>query len=113
MQYTILPNGNLRIEANKKWVAEMWDYRRQDGFTTNFDCDFVMYEIFEHLTCNSDLQWVRPEDIGALTSAPILGIRDENDQVIKAWGFMDYALRSPQQDLLDHGYCIFISGNED
>jgi len=67
------------------------------------------YEALEHLTCNSELGWINPEEIGALTSAPILGLRDELGEPIAAWGFMDYQVRSFLTDLIENGRAVFIS----
>jgi hypothetical protein len=53
--------------------------------------------------------WIRPEEIDALTSAPILGFRDENENVVRVWGFMDYAVRSFLQDLVETGKAVFTS----
>ena len=74
------------------------------------DCQLEL-EALEYLIANSELGWVNPEEIGALTSAPILGIRDANnyDSVIAAWGFMDYALRSFVDDLIQDGKAVFTS----
>ena len=66
-------------------------------------------EALEPLICNSELDWVAPEDIGALTSAPILGIRNPAGEVDAAWGFMDYAVRSFVDDLINTGKAIFVS----
>ena len=51
-----------------------------------------LYEIFEWLTCNSDHEFVQPEETGDLTSAPLLGRRDEQGNIVQRWGFMDYQL---------------------
>lgn len=105
MTYKILPNGNLRIDADQ---IEMQAAREDLG--DDFGRDGAMYDAFESLIGNSELDWGGPEEIGALTDAPILVIRGEDGGVEKAWGFMDYALRSPQDDLADQGYCIFQHG---
>lgn len=67
------------------------------------------YDALEHLLANSDLSWIRPEEIGALTSAPIIGFRDGNSKPTAAWGFMDYALRSFVDDLIETGKAVFVS----
>lgn len=128
MTYKILPNGNLRIEADQ---VEMQAAKADLG--DDFGSDRAMYDAFESLIGSSDLDWIRPEEIGALTDAPILGIRGEDKPlpeghaygyvtgrsegvtyyapVLKAWAFMDYALRSPQDDLAEQGYCVFQGGD--
>ncbi|MFW6008627.1 MAG: hypothetical protein ACOCP8_05105 [archaeon] len=54
-------------------------------------------EIMENFMANSEFQWIAPEEIDALTDAPIIGVRDENDNVIEAYGFMDYQIHNIAQ----------------
>ncbi len=98
-------SGDLRIVADEKDRA----YLRECVADETLQSDKTMYDAFETLMANSGLQWVSPEKLSALTSAPILGIRDESDCVLKAWWYPGYELRSPQQDLLERGECIFKS----
>ena len=79
-----------------------------DPNTGEFDSR-AEYDALESLLANSELDWIRPEEIGALTSAPILGIRDEQGEPTAAWGFMDYAVRSFLTDLIEHGKAVFVS----
>jgi hypothetical protein len=127
-------NGDLKIildEGSRQELAAL-NHRDPD----RFGCDCTMYEVFEHLLANSEFDWAQPEDIGALTDAPMLGtfgeaiavpLDSENycgriagqwpdaDGVLRKWcepvlqvhGFMDYQLRSPQEDLLSDGFCVF------
>jgi hypothetical protein len=66
------------------------------------------FEALEHLMANSELDWISPEEIGALTDAPMLGLRDEEGIPTAAWGFMDYALRSFLTDLVENGKAVFV-----
>ena len=75
-----------------------------------FASDNTMYEVFEDLIANSELDWIDPEEIGALTSAPLLCIRDEKEQATHVWKFDPYCLRSPQDDLADSGKVYFMGG---
>jgi hypothetical protein len=52
-----------------------------------------------------------PEEIGALTSAPIIGEteRDDNGVLVrtcKVWWYPDYAVRSFVDDLIEWGYTV-------
>ena len=67
-------------------------------------------EFFEPHICNSEWEWIAPEDIDALTSAPILGIKDENDEVIEAYGYMDYQVYSMLEELETHGEILLQKG---
>lgn len=70
--------------------------------------DVMLWDFLEQLVCNSELDWIRPEETGDLTDAPLLGIRDsENTVVTERWGFEPYCLRSPLIDLRDSGEVIF------
>ena len=135
LKHEILPNGNLKISADAEDLAELRRWREDDD--TEFASDRVLHDAFEHMICNSELDWVNPEQIGALTEAPILGIfgetkpardcgpncrevggwPDENgvhtlwvEPVERAWAYLDYALRSPLEDIARYGYVVFVSG---
>jgi hypothetical protein len=83
---------------------------RQLSKKEDFHSDLILYELFEEFLANSEFEWCSPEDIGALTSAPILCIRDENGNIIDAYGFMHYQVRSVQQDLMEDGKAVFTKG---
>lgn len=82
-------------------LRETYPDNGEDGGTDTFGSDAVMFEFFEGFIANTEWEWIGAEEICALTSAPILGIKDENDNVIEAYGFMDYAIRSLLQDLFE------------
>jgi len=100
--------------------------------------DRHLYDAFERLLCNSELAWIAPETCGDMTSAPILGILGETvavdscqhgdgtvlagrwpdadgksrlwvEPVVERWGFMDYAIKSPLEDLLNRGEARFTA----
>ena len=140
MKYETLPNSDLRISLEKGDRQLLFDGRRRgDGQQPDFGSDDFMFEVFERLIANSELDWAQPEYIGALTSAPILviwgeerpvtpgegpdyhyicGCWHDRDGVLKtwtrdpvqAWGFMNYGIRSPQEDLFNDGFVVFQSG---
>jgi len=95
----------ITVDAEKQSELKKLRDDKESGFHSNQ----VMYDQFEELVCNSDLSFVDPADTGDLTSAPMLGIYDENDDVVKRWAFMDYQVRSVLEDLADNGRVIFIS----
>jgi hypothetical protein len=98
----------LQVDANVQ--AELQRLRAElnaDG-SDAFSSDENLFEIFEWLTCNSEYEFVQPEETGDLTAAPLLGIRDEGGNIVQRWGFMDYERRSLQNDLADVGRCVFI-----
>lgn len=100
----------LQVDANLQ--AELRDRRVElnaDG-SDAFSSDDNLYQLFDWLTCNSEYEFVQPEETGDLTSAPLLGIRNEQGNIVQRWGFMAYELRSPQDDLADAGRCEFVGG---
>jgi hypothetical protein len=102
-------SGDLRIVADEKDRA----FLRECAKDETLQSDATMHNAFETLICNSGLQWVSPDELGALTSAPILGTYDETGtNVLEAWWYPGYELRSPQQDLLERGECVFKKAME-
>ena len=138
MNYEILPDDRLRIYLKEGDLEVLEQFAKDQG--ESFSSDNDMGEVFEHLLCNSELEWSSPERIAALTAAPILCISrggepepiDHYDQegympaggepdsqgvyriwgykILQAWAFMDYAVRSPQRDLLFYGECFWQCG---
>lgn len=130
MRYTYDSNTNgcLILRADSEERAMIKQLISEQGETTNAE-----YDALEHLLANSELDWIRPEEIGALTDAPILGFREPEQEltadidpdyvyvvghwdgktwyepVRAAWGFMDYQVRSFLTDLVETGQAVFIS----
>jgi len=76
----------------------------------NPDSNEVMHEVFWRLLANSDLSWVDPSDWGDLTDAPMLGIRDhDDDEVLERWAYMSYQIKSPVAELAETGKVVFTS----
>jgi hypothetical protein len=91
-----------------------------------------MYRLFGDMLAKSELDWICASDTGEDTDAPILGILDElvddsepvgkhgkvnggrwNDiqfyhPVNRRWLWLDYQTHSPQEVLMDLGYCIWV-----
>ena len=84
----------------------LWDYHN-DG---SIIIDDSMYEYFEDILANCEWEWILPEDIGALTSAPILGYRDENETIVAVYGFMSYCVESLLERLFIDGEAILEKG---
>lgn len=130
MQLTLLDNGNLKLTPD---TEELENLRRDSAEHEDFQSDVYMYSLLEYLICNSDYQWIQATEIGALTDAPILGIRDNArkatasdntdylflagvwdgatwvEDVTHAYAFMDYQIISVQERMLQDGYAIFIN----
>lgn len=130
MEHTF-ENGDLVITIDADTQAHLAERQTED----DFDSVNYMYDVFEDLVCNSNLDWISPDITGDLTDAPILGILGEAipgsegdgvlagcyppedcpdgepvphyHPVIDRWGYMDYALKCPQEDLANHGKVVF------
>ena len=103
-----LPDGNLRIQLlpeHRQDVQEIQD-NEEWGITIKF------LEVIEYQLCNGWRE-VRPEEIGALTDAPILTDDwDENDmgeltRIDNVWWLPEYAVVDEVQKILDQGYIDF------
>ena len=111
MKYEILPDGNLKLSITPEEQKELQEVL--DEAPDDFDSDNYMYDMMEDLIGNSELNWVFPEDIGALTDAPILGTHKDNTEVVdQAWGWMNYCIISLQRELLEKGYAILQKGDD-
>lgn len=128
--YDLNTNGCLILTADaieREAIAQMV---ADHGCETCSRCE---QDALDSLIANSELEWVQPEYIGALTDAPILGIYEDDkplpkgqdelyaritghwdgvtwySPVFAAWGYMDYQVRSFLADLVDNGKAVFIS----
>ena len=115
LSYIISPDRRtLTIRADESARAELHEMGEEIGTNRS------LWDAFEWLIANSELEWVAPEVCGDLTDAPILGIYAASPDagkigqswpfaVLERWGFMSYQLRSPLQDLRDTGEAVFTA----
>lgn len=102
MKYKFNPDrSKLIISANESERALLREIPEEE-----IQSDVMLWDFLEQLVCNSELDWIRPEETGDLTDAPLLGIREESG-AIERWGFEPYCLRSPLIDLRDSGEVVF------
>jgi len=85
--------------------ALLENLKEREATGENMDSDEIMYQVLEPLI-DYGYEWIRPEEIGALTSAPIIGNvdRDDNGNIIKLrslFWYPDYAITSPIGDLME------------
>ncbi len=107
MLFEVTEKGlTLKVEPDDHGTKEA--LAQYDG--DEIDTDKVMYEFFDDILANSEYEWGIAEEIGVLTSAPILITRDENEEVSEAYGFMDYAIASVLGELRDCGEAFFQRG---
>jgi hypothetical protein len=101
-----LIDRNGSEDCGVRALEETKEYLNEEDFAS----DDAMYEFFEEFLANSDLEWIDPEEIGALTDAPILGTKDEHGKVIEAYGYMDYAVKSILEDFDNYGKAVLQKG---
>lgn len=103
---------NLEMKLTREGRA----YAKELLLNEDFDANTRLWELLEDLLCNG-WDWIRPEEIGALTSAPIISNdaeRDDNGELVSldhCWGYMDYQIFDPVEQLLK-GKIIWQNGDD-
>ena len=102
-------NGDLVISLTSVG-KEAIEAAEADG--QNIDAEAFMHDLFEWQTCNG-WEWIAPEEVGALTSAPILSDsaeRDDEGQLLtvgRVFWFPNYQVESPVRTLHERGAVTF------
>lgn len=116
MKYEITPNGNLLISSepeDAEMLAHLKDINQGDDVT--FLADLLDQTGWSG---NGQLNTVRPEDIGALTDAPILSddvtIEDDGHATVngRVWWFPNYMITNFADVLIEKGQVVFTLGGE-
>jgi hypothetical protein len=98
-------NKNLHIVLNK-------DIENLDEDFSNINSDDALEMLLEDHFCNG-FEWVKPEDIGALTDAPIFSddaLYDDQGNLIECghvWWYPDYQIFDPVAELFKNGEIVF------
>lgn len=95
-------------DQNLVLILDDWDIKALKELE-DLRSDSQMIEFFEDLTCNSELEWVDAQETGDLTDAPMLGIRNQDGEIVARWAFMDYQVKSVLDELKEKGHCVFVS----
>jgi hypothetical protein len=104
------PNGDLRITLLEEAQEDV-----QEIASKELDADSKLAQIIEWQLSNG-WSFVRPEDVGALTDAPILTEElDTDDQgnvlrVGTVYWYPQYDVSDPIAMLLENGYVDFVRG---
>jgi hypothetical protein len=112
-------NGDLKMVLTKE-ADGIYDGELRDDLTVaeqEGGLDGALCELLEEVIANSSLEWIRPEEVGALTSAPILGYdvpRNDNGDItsgdFRHWAFMDCQILDPVKMLLTNSFCVWQKG---
>jgi len=102
-------DGNLHIRLNRNGRRHFADIREQrDAFGINA----ALCALLEDHLC-SGWEMVPPEDIGALTAAPILSdevVRDDEGRLTEAgrvYWYPDYQVRDEIEEIREHLLLVF------
>jgi hypothetical protein len=138
MKYEISPDRHRLTftvdESEQQALRELPTEPGPDNDWKTIHSDVTMYDWFEHVTCNSDLEWIPDGITGDLTEAPMLGILGQDfkqhdpaipanyglfyvgcdgehplvQPVLERWAFEPYQVRSVLVDLRDTGKAVFV-----
>lgn len=107
--------SGLVITANEEGKAEILDHKRDDGnWSRNPDC--ILADLLEDFMGNG-WSWIRPEDIGVLTSANIISDEaafSDSGNLIECgtvYAFMDYQIKLEIEELSQGNECLYIVAN--
>ena len=101
-------DGNLHIKLLYGYKKEL-----KEMLKTHVSWDMLFFDVCEYELCNG---WsiVNPEDIGALTDAPIVSCEikyfedsDEIEDIGKVYWFPNYMVQDPLEILLKEGEVVF------
>jgi hypothetical protein len=111
----------ITVDEQEREELLRWQDDHAGMENENICSDVAMCDFFERLTCNSEYEWVNPEDahkqFGDLTDAPMLGIFGVSDEtrsnggvvITERWAFVSYEVVSVLEQLRDRGYALFIN----
>ena len=132
----IEPDGDLKIACSEATQRILQEEYEEDA--DNFNTLDTMYRWLESVVTEYSYEWTEPVYCHALTGAPMLARYADSrrllpgedvinlhvvgsdlidgevvtfvEDVDACWGYMDYAVRLPQEDLMRQGFCIFSFG---
>lgn len=113
-EFDILPGGNLRISLTEEGKQERDDIQSGKFYAGDYKRDIGYWTEYQ---LGNGWEFLRPEEIGALTDAPILAEnvkrREDGEYIGVAWVFWypDYAIRNPVDVLLRDGSVEFRRGD--
>ncbi len=113
-EFTKLENGNLKIA-----LTEEGEIERDEIQSGQWSVSDAMKDIAGWIECElgNGWDWLRPEEIGALTEAPILSDdveRDDNGDLTyvgRVYWYPQYEVSDPLEKLLRDGSVIFTGAD--
>lgn len=115
MKFETTPNGSLLIQAEKDDAQMLVDLKERCG-----ENDLMFLSELLEVTGwqgNGQLIQVNPEDVGALTDAPMLTddcrIEDDGEVLVpgNVWWFPNYMITNFANQLVEQGKTLFSLGS--
>lgn len=108
---------DVKLEPNKAVITLVDPTAFEDYENEDKKLNAVEDELHERWMVNHGMSWIAPEDIGALTDAPMFGELDRADNgdveaVHDLYYYNDYMLKDWRQELLDKGKVEFMKHHE-
>lgn len=103
-------SGDLLITLTEEGKEELPEIIQRNSFYAG-----VWTDLLESIICNSETEFIRPEQIGALTDSPIIGLNvslDDDGKIeeredTKFFWFPDYQVIDEFNELLTKGQIVF------
>lgn len=99
-------HGRLVLRADAEDRATM---RAEVAEGESLD-DAVEERMRESLFYNGPFQSVDPSETGDLTDAPMIGVKDEDDNVIIRFAYMDYQILDWREEIMETGEVTWQGG---
>jgi hypothetical protein len=114
LDISILENGNLSIEITPEGKEELETIKER-----NQNYSGIWDDLLESYWTNGSFTPIQPEEIGALTSSPIIGLnidRDDEGKIIpdasnKFWWFPEYQVIDEFEKLLNDGKVVLSAAD--
>lgn len=111
--WKVLTNGNIEITLTNDGLEELQDLKDNQHRKVNvINESELLWELFEDIFCNSAFEFLRPEEVGALTDSVIIGYdipRNDEDEIqkfhedSKVFWFPNYMVTSIYDELVTDG----------
>lgn len=113
----ILPNGDLLLTADNAIRSGLAEAYRSGGYP---EAESLVLEMLRNGCCQMHLDLIPPENIGALTDAPIVAEADYPDDGSgpvpypdsPVWWYPDYAIIDPWEQLKNKGRVVLTRAPE-
>lgn len=108
-QFTITETGDLRISIDIEEQTEL-----RESIAESIESEHYLFiDLLEKAFCNSEWEFIRPEEIGALTDSFILSntaTRDDQGKlqsIDSVYWYPDYQIKSEGGELAEYGKIVF------